>query len=228
MAACSAYGPIDRVASERSTRLVPFGDLRAIPQRAVLVRQEHQLAVGRRARGTPRLLQQHEGEQTDRLGIGQELDQKPPYADRLGGQVDARHRAARRGRVAFVEHQVDDAQHRIEALRQLVGFRHLVGNARVADLALRADDALGERRRAGEERLGDLLGRQAAHLAQRQRDLRVDRERRVTAREDEAQAIVLDPFAVVRGRLVGDCLDYVRDVVERREAAVATDRRRSP
>ena len=43
-----------------------------------------------------------------------------------------------------------------------------------------------------EERGGDLLGRQLADLAQRQRDLRVGRERRVAAGEDEAQAIVLD------------------------------------
>ena len=50
-----------------------------------------------------------------------------------------------------------------------------------------------------EERLRDLLGGEAADLAQRERHLRVGRQRRVAAGEDEAQAIVLDVF-VVPGR----------------------------
>jgi hypothetical protein len=42
----------------------------------------------------------------------------------------------------------------------------------------------------------DFLRRQAADRPQRQRNLRVWRERGMTAREDEAEAIVFEPFAV--------------------------------
>src|SRR5256885_9584535 len=37
-----------------------------------------------RSRRAPRLLQEHEGEQPDRLRLGQELDQQLAEADRLG------------------------------------------------------------------------------------------------------------------------------------------------
>ena len=53
---------------------------------------------------------------------------------------------------------------------ELVRLGNLVGDARVADLRLGADDALRERGRGGQERAGDLLGGEAADLAQRQRD----------------------------------------------------------
>ena len=51
----------------------------------------------------------------------------------------------------------------------------------------------------GEERARDLLGREAADLAQRQRDLRVRRQRRVAAGEDQPQPVVLDALVVPLG-----------------------------
>src|SRR3989441_7222302 len=50
-------------------------------------------------------------------------------------------------------------------VRQLGVRGHLIGNARVADFCLGAHDALRQRGRRCEERAGDLLGREAAHLA---------------------------------------------------------------
>ena len=139
-----------------------------------------------------RLLDQHEREEAHRLRLGEELDQQPPDADRLLRKLRARHRAARGGGIALVEDEVDDAQHRVEPLRELLRAGHLVGDARVADLRLRAHDALREGGRGRQEGVRDLLGLQPAHLAQRERHLRVGRERRVAAGEDEPQAVVLD------------------------------------
>ncbi len=42
---------------------------------------------------------------------------------------------------------------------------------------------------------GDLLGRQPADLAQRERHLGIGRQRRVAAGEDQAQRVVFDDFA---------------------------------
>ena len=74
-------------------------------------------------------------------------------SDRAGGR-----------RVSFVEHEVDDAQHRVEPRRQLGRRRHLIRNARVADLRLRAHDALGEGGRRRQERPRDLLGGETRRL----------------------------------------------------------------
>ena len=62
-------------------------DVAAIPERAVLVGEEHDLALGRRARRAPRFLQQHERQQAHGLGLGQELHQQAAQPDRLPRQV---------------------------------------------------------------------------------------------------------------------------------------------
>jgi len=84
----------------------------------------------------------------------------------------------------------------VQPLVKLRQRRNLVGNARVADLVLRADDALRERGRRCEKRAGDLLRREPADFAQRERDLRIGGERRVTTGEDESEAIVFDLLVI--------------------------------
>ena len=89
-----------------------------------------------------------------------------------------------------------------------------------ADLALGAHEALRHRRLGHEERAGDLGRRQAAERAQRERDLRVGRERRVTAREDELQALVGERRGVHR------LLRYLGNVEQaglRRQGPIAPD-----
>jgi hypothetical protein len=83
-------------------------------------------------------------------------------------------------------------QDTVEAIGQIRARRHLVRDPRIADLALCADDALGDRGRGAQERAGDLFSGEAADLAQRERDLCVWRQRRVAAREHQTQPIVLD------------------------------------
>jgi hypothetical protein len=70
--------------------------------------------------------------------------------------------------------------------------RHAERDARLADLALRADEPLRHRRLWNEERPGDLIRRQPAERAQRQRHLCFRRKCRMAAREDQAQPFVGD------------------------------------
>src|SRR5439155_1081349 len=78
-------------------------------------------------------------------------------------------------RVAFVEDEVDDLEHRGEARGELVLARHLKGDARLGERALRADDALGDRRLRNEKGARDLVGREAAEQTQRERGARLGR-----------------------------------------------------
>ena len=73
----------------------------------------------------------------------------------------------------------------------------------------------------------DLLGLQVAHLAQRERHLRVGRERRVAAGEDEAEAVVFDlmGFIAFNGKCFG-MLFFER--IEARAAPDGIDRLEAP
>ena len=62
---------------------------------------------------------------------------------------------------------------------------------------LGADDALGDGRLGDEERARNLVGRQAAEQAQRERDARLGREHRMAGREHQAQQVVAD--VVIQG-----------------------------
>ncbi len=95
-------------------------------------------------------------------------------------------------RVAFVEHEIDDTEHRLEPLGELLAARHLERHARLGQRALRAHDALRDRRLRNEERARDLGCREAADHAQRQRDARLHREHGVTRDEHQAQHVVAD------------------------------------
>ena len=171
--------------------------LLTVPERPILRVEEDDLAVGRRPRRAPRVVQQHQGQQADRLRLGQQVDEQPAQANGFTGQVRARQRVAARCRVAFVEDQVDDVQHRVEPIGQLGEGRYLVRNAGVADLAFGAHDALRQRRGRRQERARDLFGFEPAHLAQRQRDAGVRAQRRVAAGEDQAEAVVFDALVLV-------------------------------
>src|SRR3989454_999642 len=198
-----------------------FRDQLAAPELAVLVLEQHQVAGGGAARRAARLLQEHQRQEADRLGLRQEVHQQAAEADRFAREIGAGQRVTGGSRVAFVENQVDGAQHRVEPLRQLLRPGHLIGNARIADLVLRPHDALRERRRRREKGARYLLCCQAAHFTQGQRDLRVVRKRRVAAGEDQAQPVVLDRFRL--GRLLGgERLGMV--LFQRIEARAAADR----
>jgi hypothetical protein len=135
------------------------------------------------------------------------------------------------------------------AIASLVRLRPALGTAiadRTRDTVLRAAAAIGQAGRAllaffgsvvrypereGEEGLRDFLGRQTADFAQGERHLRVGRERRMAAGENEPQAIVLDGFAVRWSGLVDDCFHLLGDIlhrVEPRASAYAIDGLEAP
>ena len=79
-------------------------------------------------------------------------------------------------------------------LGQLGRRRDLIRDPRVPDLGLGPNNPLRQGRRRREKRPGNFLGRQTADLAERQGDLRIGRQCRVTARENQAKLVVLDAF----------------------------------
>jgi hypothetical protein len=192
-------------------------DLLVVPQRAVLVAQEHDAAAGE-ARLATRVVHQHQREQGVDLGlVGHKLDERAAQTDCLRRQLVA-------SAVALVEDQVDDREHRSKPVGQQVRRRHAERDAGGGDLLLGPHEALRHRRLGDEECARDLVGRQAAECAQRQRDLSVQRECRVAAGEDQLQALVGDLGLVdhVLGRLLG--VEQPRLRGERAIPADAVDR----
>ena len=164
-------------------RRAPRLDLPAVPQRPVLLGEQHQLAAAH-ARRAARVVQEHQRQQpTDLRLVGHQLVQRASQADRLAGELPATV-------VALVEDQVDHRQHRAQTVGQQVRRRDPERDRGVLDLALGAHQPLGHRRLRHQERARDLLGRQASQRAQRERHLRIGRERRVAAGEDQLQAFV--------------------------------------
>ena len=101
-------------------------------------------------------------------------------------------------RVALVEDQVDDLEHRRQTGGEFGPARDLERDARLAKGPLRPHDALGDGRLRDEERARDLRGLQPPEQAERERNARLGREHRMAGYEDEAEEVV--PH-VVEGRV---------------------------
>ena len=114
IAACSAYGPsAPPSASARSSAAQPAPDQQPVPARAVLVEQQDGLAVGPDARPRPRGLQLHQRDEPVHLGLARrQLGEDAAEAQRLLAQRRPHPVVARGRRVALVEDQVDDLEHR--------------------------------------------------------------------------------------------------------------------
>jgi hypothetical protein len=88
-------------------------DEERVPARAILVQQQHGLSRGAGPRAQPRGLDLHERDQAVDLGLlGREPGQDAPQAQRLVAQRGPHPVVARRGRIALVEDEVDDLEHR--------------------------------------------------------------------------------------------------------------------
>ena len=171
-------------------------------------------------------MQEHEGEEGRRVRWRRRHQgpHEAPEPDGLDAEVGPHEGLASRGRVAFGEDEVDHRQHRLEPGRQVRRARYRVGNARVADLALRAHEPLRHGRDRHEERARDLVRLETAERAEGERDLGLERQRRVTAGEDQTQAIVGDIARIERRRRDGQAR-FGRDVGGNllREPALAAD-----
>jgi hypothetical protein len=95
-------------------------------------------------------------------------------------------------RVALVEHEVEDFEHRGETGGELGPAGHLERDARLGESLLGPDDSLGDGRLRDEERARDLGGLEAPDQPERERNARLGRENRVTGREHEAEEVVAD------------------------------------
>ena len=88
------------------------------------------------------------------------------------------------------------------------------------DLVLGANEPLGHGPLGDEEGAGDLIRRQPAQRPQCERDLGVERKRRMAAREDELEPFVRDRHLI---HLVLRRLRHLEQADLRRERAVAAD-----
>ena len=152
-------------------------------------------------------MQEHEGKKSCRFRrlprclLRHQHPQQPPETDGFGAEIRPYERSASGRRIALVEHQIDHSQHCVQPLRHILGVGHRIRNARIANLPLRAHESLRHRRWGYQKRAGDLVGLEAAQRAERQRDLRVEGERRVAAREDQFKAIVGNLAGLILGLL---------------------------
>ena len=119
-----------------------------------------------------------------------ELRQDAAEAERVLAERGPRPVVPRGRRIALVEHQVEDAQHRRQAAGPLRPPGHLEGDARVGEGPLGPHDPLGDRRLRDQEGARDLLGGQTAEQAEGEGDPGLGREDRMTGREHEAQEVV--------------------------------------
>jgi hypothetical protein len=147
----------------------------------------------------------------------EDFDREPGEARRFGDQV----RPQERGRVGrgipLVEDQVQHREHDVHPGRELAGRRLFERNPGLADLALRAHETLRRRGLGLEKRPGDLARRQSPERPKGECAPRLLRQRRMTADEQQAQAIVLDRvrlFERHQGRL---------DVIRQRRVARASE-----
>ena len=104
----------------RRTSAWPSAMRRAIPEAPVLIGEQDEVAVRGRARGASRLDEQHQREQPHDLRfVGHQLREEPSEADGFRAQILADEPLARARRVALVEYEVDDRQHRAKAARKV-------------------------------------------------------------------------------------------------------------
>ena len=205
-----------RLVHQRKT----FLDFLRIPHTAILVLQQHRLAIGIKPRRQPRLLQQHKGRQTHDLRLGlEQAQQQPREADRLVAQRRSRRIIA--GAVAFVEQQIEHRRHHTQPLRALHRTGRLERHIGPRDTLLGAGNPLFHGSLAHQEGARDLGHRQAGDNAQRQRNLLGCRQVGMTADEQQPQHIVAILRAVQPLHQRGFDIIQVRDHVIRRQHRVA-------
>ena len=153
---------------------------------------------------------QRECEQPGDLGlVGHQVVQQASKSHGVGGKFEPCVERTLRCVVPGGEDGVDDRRHRRQTIRQFVVGRNAIGDARDGDLLLRATDPLADRRLRLQKDRRDLTGVQPTQSAQRQSDPALDRQRRVTAREQQ-------PQLVIAHHRVGGDLAHRRPVIEQR------------
>ena len=142
-------------------------------------------------RGLARLREQHQRERArDLVVVRERLPELAREPDRLARQLAVEQRVARAARVALVEHEVQHVEHRGDARRELVRRRPPEARSGLPQRGPRAAQPLAHRGLGDEEGGGDLRRAQAGDGAQRERDLRGPRQRRVAAEQQQLERVV--------------------------------------
>jgi hypothetical protein len=154
-------------------------------------------------RGAAGLGEDEQRQEGGRLGrLRQEAMDHPRQIEPLPGEIGPHQLVAERGRMPGGVDEVDHLQDGVEPRGQVRELGDLIGDARDGDLPLGARDPRLDRRLLGEERLGDLGRRQPADQPQGQGDLRLPRQGRVAAGEDQPEPVVGEDLArSIVGRL---------------------------
>jgi hypothetical protein len=115
----------------------------AMPAVTVLLGEPHEPAGFIDTRVAPCVDEQHQRQQAQRFGLlWQHFDQQPTKADCLVTQLGANQRFTRGRAVAFIEDEIHDGEHAAYACGQFSTFGHAIRDACIADLGLRARQAL--------------------------------------------------------------------------------------
>ena len=148
-------------------------------------------------------VQLHQRQQAVGFGLlRRDQSEHAAHAQRVVAELRPQPFVAPRRRVAFVEDEVDDLQHRSQPLRKRRTPRGLIGQASLRQRTLGAHDALGNGRFRQQEGARDLFRRQAADHPKRQRGAGLARQSRMASGEDQAQQLVAD-IVVQRGIRIG-------------------------
>src|SRR5215217_5562506 len=175
----------------------PLVDHLLVPASAVLIFQQHQIALFIHAGMASRVLQQHQRKQAHRLGFSWHQPVYDAYQpDSFLTELGTKQLPLCRG-VSLVEHQIQDREYAAQPFGQELTWWYAIWDARSFDLALGSNQTLLDRRLGEQKRPSDLSGRQSADCAEGQRDPRLHRKGGMTAGEDQPETFVWDLRHVV-------------------------------
>ncbi len=171
-----------------------------VPDCAVLLHEQHRLAVRPGARADAGRLDFHQRHESVNFRLARrEPGEDAPDAQRLLAQPRPHPVLARGGGIALVEHQVDDFEHRGQPSGELAAPRDLEGHVRVAERAFGAHDALRDGGLGDQEGARDFFRGQSRQQPQRERGSCFGGQQRMAGDEHQPQQIIAD--LVVRARL---------------------------
>jgi hypothetical protein len=134
--------------------------------------------------------ERHHGDEAEYFWLTRDhLTEQSTEAERLGLEIEPHERAGST-RVPFVEDRVDDAERGADAFGKLLRIGQRVRAAISLDRLLRAENAPRDDALRTDERAWDLLRRESSDHLQREGDLIVREEPRMTAREDGPKVVV--------------------------------------
>ncbi len=161
-----------------------FGDHFLVPERAILIVEQHQFAGGVEPRRGAGMLQQEKRRQAHDLRLTLEQpQQQPSQAYRFLAQGAANLGRIAAGGIPLVENQVDHRSDGGQPFRAFHRARRLERHAGARNPRLGAGDTLFHRSLRDQKGARDLPDRQAGDDAERKRDLLRRRQVRMAADE---------------------------------------------